>query len=169
MTYRDSTRAVVFIGRRKRWRHTFDSKARQLLSHSQPRSVLPNGDRSPLPLSFAWRTINDVTLWWRIFQETRVTLRLLLLQVFGALCALDSVFISELLNSVLPLELARDLIEDVTSSYTTSPPSFPTTSLNFNLLRTDNFINKVLAVSSCEFKARNRNDENQTYWSGRTM
>ena len=43
------------------------------------------------------------------FQETRVSIRLLLLQAFGALCGIDAVIISELLNSVLPVELARDM------------------------------------------------------------
>ena len=49
-------------------------------------------------------------------QETRARLRLLLLQVFGSLCALDAAFISELLNSVLPLELARDLQTDTSGT-----------------------------------------------------
>lgn len=41
--------------------------------------------------------------------EHRVSLRLLLLKVFGAICGLDTALISTLLNSVLPMELARDL------------------------------------------------------------
>ncbi|KAJ3602898.1 hypothetical protein NHX12_030643 [Muraenolepis orangiensis] len=41
--------------------------------------------------------------------EHRVSLRLLLLKVFGAVCSLDAAFISTLLNSILPMELARDL------------------------------------------------------------
>ncbi|KAL4630685.1 NCK-interacting protein with SH3 domain isoform X2 [Arapaima gigas] len=41
--------------------------------------------------------------------EHRVSLRLLLLKVFGAMCSLDPALISTLLNSVLPMELARDL------------------------------------------------------------
>ncbi|XP_062842233.1 NCK-interacting protein with SH3 domain-like [Trichomycterus rosablanca] len=41
--------------------------------------------------------------------EHRVSLRLLLLKVFGAMCALDAALISTLLNSILPMELARDL------------------------------------------------------------
>ena len=52
----------------------------------------------------------------RCLQETRARLRLLLLQVFGSLCALDAAFISELLNSVLPLELARDLQTDTSGT-----------------------------------------------------
>ena len=47
-------------------------------------------------------------------QELRVSLRLLLLKVFGALCGLGPTFISELLTSVLPLELARDIQTDMT-------------------------------------------------------
>ncbi|KAI1890332.1 hypothetical protein AGOR_G00152640 [Albula goreensis] len=44
--------------------------------------------------------------------EHRVSLRLLLLKVFGAMCSLDSALISTLLNSVLPMELARDMHTD---------------------------------------------------------
>jgi len=46
-------------------------------------------------------------------QETRVSIRLLLLQAFGALCSLEERVVSELLNSVLPLELARDIQNDL--------------------------------------------------------
>lgn len=45
-------------------------------------------------------------------QEHRVSLRLLLLKVFGAMCSLDAALISALLNSILPMELARDLQTD---------------------------------------------------------
>uniref|UniRef100_A0A8C5N025 NCK interacting protein with SH3 domain n=1 Tax=Leptobrachium leishanense TaxID=445787 RepID=A0A8C5N025_9ANUR len=41
--------------------------------------------------------------------EHRVPLRLLLLKCFGAMCNLDAAIISALVNSVLPMELARDL------------------------------------------------------------
>ncbi|XP_067101368.1 NCK-interacting protein with SH3 domain-like [Osmerus mordax] len=44
--------------------------------------------------------------------EHRVSLRLLLLKVFGAVCSLDAALISTLLNSILPMELARDLQTD---------------------------------------------------------
>ncbi|KAM3878180.1 NCK-interacting protein with SH3 domain [Diretmus argenteus] len=44
--------------------------------------------------------------------EHRVSLRLLLLKVFGAMCSLDAALISTLLNSILPMELARDLQSD---------------------------------------------------------
>lgn len=44
--------------------------------------------------------------------EHRVSLRLLLLKVFGAMCGLDAALISALLNSVLAMELARDLQND---------------------------------------------------------
>jgi len=45
-------------------------------------------------------------------QEHRVSLRLLLLKVFGAMCSLAAALISTLLNSILPMELARDLQTD---------------------------------------------------------
>ncbi|XP_056303812.1 NCK-interacting protein with SH3 domain-like [Danio aesculapii] len=44
--------------------------------------------------------------------EHRVSLRLWLLKVFGAMCGLDAALISTLLNSVLTMELARDLQTD---------------------------------------------------------
>ena len=52
-----------------------------------------------------------------LFQETRVSIRLLLLQAFGALCGIDAVIVSELLNSVLPVELARDMQTHVDGKY----------------------------------------------------
>ncbi|XP_047439553.1 NCK-interacting protein with SH3 domain-like isoform X1 [Mugil cephalus] len=45
--------------------------------------------------------------------EHRVSLRLLLLKVFGAMCSLDATLISTLHNSILPMELARDLQTDI--------------------------------------------------------
>ena len=42
-------------------------------------------------------------------QESRVSIRLLLLKVFGMLCGLDSTVIGVLLTSVLPNELGRDI------------------------------------------------------------
>ncbi|KAG8435941.1 hypothetical protein GDO86_007151 [Hymenochirus boettgeri] len=41
--------------------------------------------------------------------EHRVALRLLLLKCFGAMCNLDASVISALVNSILPMELARDM------------------------------------------------------------
>ena len=46
-------------------------------------------------------------------QETRLSIRLLLLQAFGALSSLEEHIVSELLNSILPLELARDIQNDL--------------------------------------------------------
>eukprot|EP00118_Oscarella_pearsei_P015869 m.146815 g.146815 ORF g.146815 m.146815 type:complete len:700 (+) comp38454_c1_seq4:14-2113(+) len=45
--------------------------------------------------------------------ETRAPIRLLLLKVFGALCDLDHIVISILLASLLPMELARDITNDL--------------------------------------------------------
>lgn len=39
--------------------------------------------------------------------ETRWTIRQLLLQSFGVMCSLDSVVLTIMLNSILPMELAR--------------------------------------------------------------
>lgn len=47
-----------------------------------------------------------------------MSLRLLLLKVFGAMCSLDASLISTLLNSILPMELARDLQTDTQGIFT---------------------------------------------------
>lgn len=54
-----------------------------------------------------YEAVHNLVLYYQM--ETRVSLRLLLLKVFGALCGLGPMIISELLASVLPLELARDI------------------------------------------------------------
>lgn len=54
-------------------------------------------------------------------QEHRVSLRLLLLKVFGATCGLDAALISTLLNSILPMELARDLQTDTQGDQPQTP------------------------------------------------
>lgn len=53
-----------------------------------------------------------------------MSLRLLLLKVFGAMCSLDSALISTLLNSILPMELARDLQTDTQGEEASSITSF---------------------------------------------
>lgn len=58
-------------------------------------------------------------------QEHRVSLRLLLLKVFGAMCSLDAALISTLLNSILPMELARDLQTDTQGATLHSVPPLP--------------------------------------------
>ncbi|XP_033109564.1 NCK-interacting protein with SH3 domain-like [Anneissia japonica] len=44
--------------------------------------------------------------------EVRVSIRLLLLKVFGCICSLDGNGLSHLLSSVLPVEIARDMATD---------------------------------------------------------
>ena len=46
--------------------------------------------------------------------ESRIPIRLLMLQVFGVLCGLDREIISVLLNSILPNELGRDINNHLT-------------------------------------------------------
>lgn len=58
-------------------------------------------------------------------QEHRVSLRLLLLKVFGAMCSLDAALISTLLNSILPMELARDLQTDTQGANLHISPPLP--------------------------------------------
>jgi len=54
-------------------------------------------------------------------QETRTSLRLILLQLFGLMCGLDLEVVSVLLNSVLPNELGRDIHDNIEGD--TSPTS----------------------------------------------
>lgn len=55
-----------------------------------------------------------------VLQEHRVPLRLQLLKCFGAMCNLDAAVISTLVNSVLPMELARDM-----QTHTQGEPELP--------------------------------------------
>ena len=48
---------------------------------------------------------------FHLIQETRLSLRMDLLKVFGALCNLQKELISLLLYSVLPTELAREIVD----------------------------------------------------------
>ena len=54
----------------------------------------------------------DVIVKIYISQEPRVSIRLTLLQIFGAVCGLDAQFISHLLCTVLPVELSRDILSE---------------------------------------------------------
>ena len=52
-----------------------------------------------------------------VSQETRVSLRLLLLRVFGAMCGLDSMVITLLLFSILTTELAEEIQRNLDGRY----------------------------------------------------
>jgi hypothetical protein len=49
--------------------------------------------------------------------ESRIPIRLLMLQVFGVLCGMDRQIISIFLNSILPNELGRDINNHLTGTY----------------------------------------------------
>ncbi|XP_072027426.1 NCK-interacting protein with SH3 domain-like [Amphiura filiformis] len=57
-----------------------------------------------------YEAIHDLVLYYQM--ELRSSLRLLLLKTFGALCGLDPEALSNLLSSILPVELARDMQTD---------------------------------------------------------
>ena len=59
---------------------------------------------------FFGRYINDLILLYQM--EHRTKLRVALLHVFGCCCQLGEEFVSALLCSVLPTELAQDLMQD---------------------------------------------------------
>ncbi|XP_064633439.1 NCK-interacting protein with SH3 domain-like [Lineus longissimus] len=61
-----------------------------------------------------FEALDTLVLYYQM--ETRVSIRLLLLKSFGALCNLEARVISELLTSVLAVELARDLQTDLSNT-----------------------------------------------------
>lgn len=60
------------------------------------------------------RYINDLVLYYQM--EHRPKLRISLLHVFGCCCQLGEEFVSTLLCSVLPTELAQDMMQDQSDS-----------------------------------------------------
>lgn len=51
---------------------------------------------------------NDIVSLIQYYQmEVRWSIRQLLLQAFGVMCSLDKIIVNIMLNSVLPMELAR--------------------------------------------------------------
>ncbi|ESN94574.1 hypothetical protein HELRODRAFT_68930 [Helobdella robusta] len=56
----------------------------------------------------------DLVLYYQM--ETRSSLRLIMLDIFANICSLDGHFLSELLASVLPLELLREVKDQSTDS-----------------------------------------------------
>lgn len=57
-----------------------------------------------------YRYINDLILYYQM--ESRSKLRISLLHAFGCFCQLGKQFLSQLLCSVLPTELAQDMLQD---------------------------------------------------------
>ncbi|XP_033746321.1 NCK-interacting protein with SH3 domain-like [Pecten maximus] len=73
-------------------------------------SILENAKASVCKRAIAkdsYEVLHNLVQYFQM--ETRISLRLSLLQVFGALCSLEDVIVSHLLYSVLPLELVSDL------------------------------------------------------------
>lgn len=73
-------------------------------------SILANADVAISKYCIAQENYEAVVCLVMYYQmEVRVTIRLLVLKVFGAMCALDPHVISVLLSSILPMELAREM------------------------------------------------------------
>ncbi|XP_076648696.1 NCK-interacting protein with SH3 domain [Halictus rubicundus] len=73
-------------------------------------SILTNADANVSRYILQQDQYNGVTVLIQYYQmEPRWTIRQLLLQSFGVMCSLDSVILTIMLNSVLPMELARDM------------------------------------------------------------
>ncbi|XP_043262915.1 NCK-interacting protein with SH3 domain [Colletes gigas] len=73
-------------------------------------SILTNADANVSRYILQQDQYNGVNVLIEYYQmEPRWTIRQLLLQSFGVMCSLDSVILTIMLNSVLPMELARDM------------------------------------------------------------
>ncbi|XP_012282420.1 NCK-interacting protein with SH3 domain [Orussus abietinus] len=73
-------------------------------------SILTNADANISRYALRIDQYNGVTTLVQYYQmEARWTIRQLLLQSFGVMCSLDPVVLTIMLNSVLPMELARDM------------------------------------------------------------
>ncbi|XP_017793381.1 PREDICTED: NCK-interacting protein with SH3 domain [Habropoda laboriosa] len=73
-------------------------------------SILTNADANVSRYVLQQNQYNGVNILIQYYQmEPRWTIRQLLLQSFGVMCSLDSVILTIMLNSVLPMELARDM------------------------------------------------------------
>nr|CAD7403580.1 unnamed protein product [Timema cristinae] len=75
-----------------------------------PRNKYTNSDASVSRHVMSRDKYHDVVSLTQYYQmETRWSIRQVLLQMFGAMCSLDVAVVRLLLNSVLPMELARDM------------------------------------------------------------
>ncbi|XP_017760777.1 PREDICTED: NCK-interacting protein with SH3 domain isoform X2 [Eufriesea mexicana] len=73
-------------------------------------SILTNADANVSRYVLQQNQYNGVNVLIQYYQmEPRWTIRQLLLQSFGVMCSLDSVILTIMLNSILPMELARDM------------------------------------------------------------
>ncbi|XP_056645825.1 NCK-interacting protein with SH3 domain [Diorhabda sublineata] len=76
-------------------------------------SILSNADASISRHVISSDQYHVITTLIQYYQmETRWSIRQLLLQAFGVLCSLDKTVITIMLNSVLPSELARDIMSN---------------------------------------------------------
>ncbi|KAL6254250.1 hypothetical protein P5V15_014868 [Pogonomyrmex californicus] len=72
--------------------------------------ILTNADANVSRHVLRQDRYNGATILIQYYQmETRWTIRQLLLQSFGVMCSLDPVVLTIMLNSILPMELARDM------------------------------------------------------------
>ncbi|XP_076763836.1 NCK-interacting protein with SH3 domain [Xylocopa sonorina] len=73
-------------------------------------SILTNADANVSRYVLQQNQYDGVNILIQYYQmEPRWTIRQLLLQSFGVMCSLDSVILTIMLNSILPMELARDM------------------------------------------------------------
>ncbi|KAF7990249.1 hypothetical protein HCN44_000054 [Aphidius gifuensis] len=76
-------------------------------------SILTNADANVSRYALKNDQYNGIDTLIDYYQmEARWTIRQLLLQSFGVMCSLDKIIVTIMLNSILPMELARDMISN---------------------------------------------------------
>ncbi|XP_014274877.1 NCK-interacting protein with SH3 domain [Halyomorpha halys] len=87
-------------------------------------SILTNADPIICKRVLKTNEFSDIIMLVDYYQmEERTSIRQLLIQAFAVMCCLDLVIISLLLNSVLPMELAREMQSNVNSSLKLHKPA----------------------------------------------
>ncbi|KAF6206927.1 hypothetical protein GE061_018163 [Apolygus lucorum] len=90
--------------------HLWDDEATIKQHISQMSSILSNADHAISRRVLKQGNYDDITMLVDYYQmEERFCIRQLLIQTFAILCSLDKLILSLLLNSVLPMELAREM------------------------------------------------------------
>ncbi|XP_073980111.1 NCK-interacting protein with SH3 domain isoform X2 [Rhodnius prolixus] len=104
--------------------HLWDDEATIKQNISELSSILSDAD--PMICRRVLMTANyeDVNMLVAYYQmEERNAIRQLLIQTFAIMCSLDEIIISILLNSVLPMELAREMQSNISKPQCLSKPA----------------------------------------------
>lgn len=104
--------------------HLWDDEATIKKNITQLSSILSNADPMISKRVFKKNNFDDVLMLVDYYQmEDRSSIRQLLVQAFAVMCTLDKVIINLLLNSVLPMELGREMQSNFASRCKLSKPA----------------------------------------------